>query len=286
MPIDYHSDSRYDHLSPDQVRRHFEEEHKLREHLLASPKDKRAEAFVWAYDELFRRCPWHPALTECSGADAPEIIERRIRNFLPLLPKDRNAKVLEIGCGMGELMVGLANARFNCTGLDVSKLRVERLRKLERSNLHFVHGEGSTLPFQDATFDVAISMQLFEHLHPEDAPLHLREVARILKPGGCYFLETPNKLIGPGDVSRFFCETAEGFHLREYTIRELRQMFLRSGYERVDVLLRWRRRFGGWQASWIERIWNLLPKNLRRRHSLGLHNPLYIARTSAVWNAE
>ena len=136
MPIDYHTNPRYAGLSPDQVSRHFEEEHKLRDYLLAAP-----------YDELFRRCPWHPALTECSGADAPEIIERRIRNFLPILPGNRNTKILEIGCGMGELMIGLANAGFNCTGLDVSEVRIERLRKLERSNLHFVHGEGTTLPF-------------------------------------------------------------------------------------------------------------------------------------------
>lgn len=277
MPLNYKRDNRYEHLSNKQVQQIYEEESALRRYLIESPKEKRAEAFCWAYDELFRRCPWHPALTEKSGASAPELIQRRVSRFLGLLPNQ--AHVLEIGCGMGELSIGLSQRGYQCLGIDVSDVRIKRLQQLQSATLRFEKVEGTHLPFPDSGFDAAISMQLFEHLHPEDAAEHLKEVSRVLKPAGVYLLETPNRLTGPGDVSRFFCETAEGFHLKEYTIGELVRLLRQAGFSEVQVLLRWRRRLSASAAIALERLWSILPKAIRRRHSFGLHNPLYLART-------
>jgi SAM-dependent methyltransferase len=51
--------------------------------------------------------------------------------------------------------------------------------------------DGPLLPFADASFDVVLSFDVFEHIPDSDA--HLREVSRVLKPGGRYLLQTPNK---------------------------------------------------------------------------------------------
>jgi len=276
MPVDFRTDQRYAHLSRDQVMKHFEEERDLRSCLLDAPKENRAEAFCWAYDELFRRCPWHPALNERSGTDAPDLVRLRVKNFTRWLPPT-GARVLEIGCGMGELAIGLSGKGYECVGIDVSEVRIRRLQRFESGNLQFRRVEGTKLPFPDQSFDVAISMQLFEHLHPDDASEHLREVSRILKPAGVYMLETPNALVGPGDVSRFFAETAQGFHLREYTIRELCGLLGECGFGQVEVLLRWARLLSAKRAVFLEAGWELLPKALRRQYSYGMHNPLYLA---------
>jgi SAM-dependent methyltransferase len=277
MPLDFRTDQRYSHLSRDQVLKHFEEERDLRGSLLAAPREKRAEAFCWAYDELFRRCPWHPALNERSGVDAPDLVDARVKNFTRWLPRAAGTRVLEIGCGMGELVIGLSEKGYQCVGIDVSEVRIQRLQRLQSTNLQFRRVEGTTLPFPDQSFDVAVSMQLFEHLHPEDAGEHLREVFRVLKPGGFYMLETPNALVGPGDVSRFFTETAQGFHLREYTIRDLCDLFHECGFGQIEVLLRWGRLLSANRTAFLEACWGLLPKALRRRYSYGMHNPLYLA---------
>jgi SAM-dependent methyltransferase len=277
MPFDYCKDSRYAHLSADQVKTLFEEERTLRRCLLESPKERRTESFCWAYDELFRRCPWHPALTEKSGVNAPDRSRLRVANFQRWLPNGKEAKLLEIGCGMGELILGLSTAGYDCTGIDVSDLRIQRLKAHESECLHFHKTEGTCLPFASGTFDAAISMQLFEHLHPGDASEHLQEVSRVLKPGGSYLLETPSPLAGPGDVSRFFVDTAEGFHLKEYAIKELVRLLRENGFARVQILLRWRRLISASVALKLESIWGLLPKTVRLRHTLGLHNPVYIA---------
>jgi hypothetical protein len=96
--------------------------------------------------------------------------------------------------------------------------------------------------------------------------------------GGVYLLETPNRLVGPGDVSRFFVETAQGFHLREYSIDELVPLLRENGFNKIHILLRWSRKLSSSAAVMLERMWAVLPKSVRRRHSLGLHNPVYIAR--------
>jgi SAM-dependent methyltransferase len=51
--------------------------------------------------------------------------------------------------------------------------------------------DGVRLPFPDGSFDLAISFDVFEHIRDTDG--HLREVRRVLVPGGRYLLQTPNK---------------------------------------------------------------------------------------------
>jgi len=84
---------------------------------------------------------------------------------------------------------------------------------------------------------VAYSNQLMEHLHPDDAREQLRNIFEALAPGGRYVCLTPNRLNGPHDVSRHFDETATGFHLKEYTIGELRTLFKQAGFSTVDLYL-------------------------------------------------
>lgn len=62
-------------------------------------------------------------------------------------------------------------------------------------------------PHPDATFDLAVSNYVVEHV--EDAGAHLREVRRVLKPGAAYVFRTPNLLHYVALVSRF---TPHGFH--------------------------------------------------------------------------
>jgi SAM-dependent methyltransferase len=285
VAVDFRTDARYRNLDAGLVSRLYEVERSLRGRLLSAPPAQRAEVFLSAYDELFERCPWHPALAEAAGSGAPWRQRRRAQALRPFLPHNRDLQILEIGCGMGELLSGLAQLGYDCTGIDVSRTRIEHLQRRQSPKLRFQQAEGTRLPFAAASFDLVLSMQLFEHLHPDDAATHLRETYRVLRPGGRYLLETPNKWAGPGDVSRFFSNRPQGFHLREYSIAELSRLLARAGFAQVSVA-RWKREVLSARAAMrLERWWHLLPRNVRRRRTFGLHNPLYIARKESYSGA-
>ena len=184
-----------------------------------------------------------------------------------------------MGCGMGELCFALADMGFRPIGVDISELRVGRNKNVRKAREwpQFLRCEACRLPFPAHSFDSAVSMQLIEHLHPEDVPKHLCEVFRVLKPSGRYTFETPHVLFGPHDVSRFFSDSPKGFHLKEYSVREILKLTSTAGFARTEIVLRYERVFQPAVAVLLETFCALLPRPFRRKHSFGLHNPFYIA---------
>jgi ubiquinone/menaquinone biosynthesis C-methylase UbiE len=65
----------------------------------------------------------------------------------------------------------------------------DQIKKIEFKQMSAVQ-----LDFPQAMFDWAVSTSMIEHLHPDDVDIHLREVYRVLKPGGNYLMWCPNGL--------------------------------------------------------------------------------------------
>ena len=101
--------------------------------------------------------------------------------------------------------------------------------------MRLVLSDGISIPVK-AT--LIFSNQLMEHLHPDDARDQLANVFDALESGGKYFCITPNRMSGPHDVSGGIDEVARGFHLREYTNRELAGLFRSAGFARVQAFAR------------------------------------------------
>jgi SAM-dependent methyltransferase len=96
-------------------------------------------------------------------------------------------RVLEIGCGQGRLLQILHDAGHIAAGIDLAQEALDRCP----SGLDVRVAEGTQLPFGAAAFDLVLSFDVFEHI--PDSDRHLAEVRRVLKPGGHYLLQTPNK---------------------------------------------------------------------------------------------
>ena len=98
--------------------------------------------------------------------------------------------VLEVGCGTGALCRRLTEDGLSVIGSDVAQAAIEFGRsKYPDLELHVQDAE--ELPWPEAQFDRVLSFDMLEHLHHPDR--HIEQVARILKPGGYYLLQTPNK---------------------------------------------------------------------------------------------
>lgn len=137
--------------------------------------------------------------------------------------------ILEIGCGIGTVVFELSRQGYDITGTDISSVAVEYgLAKYGDIRLEVQPAE--TLAFDDEAFDVVLSFDLFEHIASIDR--HVAEVRRVLKPGGCYLFQTPNKL------SNAVFETLSHkslrwrrYHPSLHTPRQLRRRLTRHGFD-------------------------------------------------------
>jgi SAM-dependent methyltransferase len=100
--------------------------------------------------------------------------------------------VLDAGCGGGGMPLSLAEEAGLVVGIDPVERFPDAGARLARDrgliNLQFALADGMFLPFTNGAFDLVLSHAVIEHV--ADAPLYLRECARVLKQGGCVYLST------------------------------------------------------------------------------------------------
>jgi ubiquinone/menaquinone biosynthesis C-methylase UbiE len=124
--------------------------------------------------------------------------------------------ILDIGSGAGQLvkpMLKYADPGTSITCCDLSPKMLRRGRARLKSSLpHHVAADLANLPFADASFDCVTCGYVLEHL--PDAELGLREITRVLVPGGRLLLLTTEDSFSGAFTSRLWC-------CRTYNRREL-----------------------------------------------------------------
>jgi len=256
---------RNDPRSPERLREHYAVERELADRVraAATPEERRA-LFATMYEELFRRVPDHPRLAQRAANTAYR--DRNVAwNLAQLAPYlRRGCHFLEIGAGDCALSARVAASAERVHAVDISPQAQAELP----ANVRYVMTDGRAIDVPAGSVDVAFSDQLMEHLHPDDASEQLANVHRALKPGGVYVCITPNKLYGPSDISAFFEDEARGFHLREYTLRDMREVFARAGFGGMHAYVGARGHFFRVPCALLEAFeWTLerLPVRVRRR---------------------
>lgn len=118
---------------------------------------------------------------DCEPLDLQERIYR--------LSRAAGLRVLDYGCGNGYVLQQFARHGAEVHGIDLTERAVELSRarfSVRGLSGAFTVGDGRTIPYPDATFDVATSMGVLHHI-PDPYPV-LAEINRVLKPGGRFVL--------------------------------------------------------------------------------------------------
>jgi 2-polyprenyl-3-methyl-5-hydroxy-6-metoxy-1,4-benzoquinol methylase len=213
-------------LSTEQVLFHLDLERTLTDELRASSPDTRRATFERCYSELYRQLPWLAP----TGAPQDTGQWTAVLGPPPL-------RIHEVGSGSGALARGLAKLGYVVEATEITR---ERGNSDEAPNLSWtttdgVHVEQFAL---NGPYDVVLSDQVVEHLHPDDVVRHFAGCRQVLRRGGRLLFRTPHAFTGPHDVSRIFgFREPVGMHLREYTVTELRSHLHAAGFRRVTAVL-------------------------------------------------
>jgi len=119
---------------------------------------------------------------------------RRFREVLGRADLAPGMRVLDVGCGWGYGSWWARSLGCAVTGIDLGldQLRWARATLDPEGALGFVNGNAASLPYRDGSFDRVVSVETMEHVFRPDRPQVMRELARVLKPGGRIALSTPN----------------------------------------------------------------------------------------------
>lgn len=212
----------------EQLLNHYLVEKRLADKLKASSRLDRKEIYSRMYDELFLKVPDHPRLT-CRNSAEESSYWNKVKFSLVKGHIDKYTVFLEFAPGDCLFAYEISDKVSEVLAVDISDQRSQKDQVPD--NFKLVLYDGYDLPeIASGSVDIVFSFQLIEHLHQEDTGHHFELVSRILKPGGKYVFQTPHALSGPYDISKYFSDVAEGFHLKEWTYRELKSLVLNSGF--------------------------------------------------------
>lgn len=141
-------------------------------------------------------------LTVCPGAEefkksGGKKLHLRLERLLQQLTIGKTTKILDVGCGRGDIALYLGRNSKEAIGIDYSKEAIELANSARvnfplyiQKKVHFKIMNIKTLSFPSNYFDVVICIDVLEHLYKKEVEGTMLEIKRVLKKNGVFFLQT------------------------------------------------------------------------------------------------
>jgi SAM-dependent methyltransferase len=132
------------------------------------------------------------------------------------------AQVLDVGCGTGDNLRYILRDGASFFGLEYAERTAQVARRTLGDRAAVDIGSATAIPHESGRFDLVLCIEVLEHVEDDEAAL--REIARVLKPGGALVLSLPYRHWFP------YYFTAMG-HIRHYTRTDVDRFLARAGFE-------------------------------------------------------
>lgn len=132
-------------------------------------------------------------LTRALSREADLAFRRRVRSVLEYVAPQSGDRILDCGCGRGFYLLFIGRLEPACAlyGADMDPAVLAQARQHLPESVRLLRSDAVHLPFPDAFFDKVICSEVLEHL-PDDRA-GLRELRRVLRPGGILAVTVPNQ---------------------------------------------------------------------------------------------
>lgn len=205
-------------------------------------------------------------LTACEGyeewiATEGEHLSRRLSAAFEVAAVEPGMKILDVGCGRGEIIRHCSRLGAHAYGIDYAPVAVRMTRDLidedsdasvKPGQMGVARADAKHLPFQSASFDRVLLFDVVEHLYPWELHQAFLECRRVLKPDGRMIIHTaPNRwydqyaypivrmvrtIMGQGDLyprnpRQFGVAVNEHVHVNEQSLFSMRSALSAAGFE-------------------------------------------------------
>lgn len=213
-------------------------------------------------DYFLAACEGHKEFAETQG----ELLSRRLRQAFAVASVEAGMRVLDVGCGRGEILRHCAQLGAYAYGIDYAEVAVNLSQELALASLNapppdkigVYRADAKRLPFPTGAFDRVLMFDVVEHLYPWELEAAMAEVKRVLRSGGMYVIHTaPNRWydvyayplvrlvrmlqgkgqLYPKDPRVLNVPVNQDVHVNEQDMAGLRRNLKRAGFGNIKVWL-------------------------------------------------
>jgi 2-polyprenyl-3-methyl-5-hydroxy-6-metoxy-1,4-benzoquinol methylase len=219
----------------------------------------------WTPEQIHRFWDWHARTADSANyfsRNVGDAVLRQVTAHIPL-----RGTVIDLGAGPGYLVEKLLARNVATIAVDASEASVSALRSKFNGRPHFLGAMLNTerVPVGDATADAVFLIETLEHLTTDVADALLREVRRMLKPGGHVIATTPNEEdLAKGEIicPNCACVFHRIQHMRSLSTGSVEASMRAAGFAPVVCRATYFSPLGGAHAllERVRRRWERLPQ--------------------------
>lgn len=163
------------------------------------------------------------------------VCDQRLKKIVQAVPKEENLKILDAGCGEGQLLLKISKVNSGeLYGTDITPVAIESAKERVRGGVFSLQNLRS-LNFEDDFFDVVICTEVIEHISNYQEAI--KELKRVLKKDGLLIITFPNEPLAIFFRTVFFRKPMIEDHVNWFTPHKMTQIVGLELKDKINIPL-------------------------------------------------